>query len=91
MPRLTVTATRTKLAGSPGRRGLLFRNRAAASGGLTAYWGFEATITADESADTCGIPLLAGESVSLAGEMNLGRPLYFVTSTGSTFVYYTEN
>jgi hypothetical protein len=92
MPRLTVTATPTKLAGRPSRKSIVFRNRAAGSGGLTAYWGFEDTITPDEDADTCGVPILAGEEVILpADNPNLGRPLYFVTAAGSTFIFYTEN
>lgn len=90
MPRLTVTATRTKLDGVPTRRSIVFRNRSSANGGLTAYWGFESTITADENADTCGIPLAAGESVVLVAEM-LGKPLYFVTASGSTFIFYSQN
>jgi hypothetical protein len=92
MPMLTVTASRTKLAGRPSRKSIVFRNRAAASGGLTAYWGFEDTITNVESADTCGVPILAGEEVVLNGDNpNLQRPLYFITAAGSTFLYYTEN
>lgn len=89
MPRLTVTATRTKLAGRTARKSISFRN---SSTGLTCYWGFEPTITANESADTCGIPLLAGESKDFAGDdRNLHRPLYFITAAGSTFLYYSEN
>jgi hypothetical protein len=92
MPRLTVTATRGKIPGSPGRRSLFFRNRSAANGGLTAYWGFEDTITGDESLDTCGIPLAAGESLVLIGEdANLHRPLYFITASGTTFLFYSAN
>ncbi len=95
MPRTTVTATSAVLGaipGRPSRKSVVFRNRSAANGGLTAYWGFESTITADENADTCGVPILAGEEVALNGENpNLGRPIYMVTASGSTFIFYTEN
>lgn len=92
MPRITVTASLTTLAGRASRRTIIFRNRSAANSGLTAYWGFEPTITSNENADTCGIPLLAGEEVVLTGEdRNLHRPIYFITAAGSTFIFYTEN
>jgi hypothetical protein len=92
MPRLTATATRSSIAGANSRRALVFRNKSSAGGGLTTYWGWEPTITADETADTCGVPLAAGEAVVLLGEdANLHRPLYFVTASGTSYIYYTEN
>lgn len=93
MPRYTATATTAVgIAGRAGRKSITFRNRSSANGGLTVYWGFESTITSNENADTCGVPLAAGESVILAGnDANLHRPVYFVTASGSTFIFYTEN
>ncbi len=88
MPRLNTTGTTASIAGRAGRRLLAFRNLSA---GLTCYWGFESTITSDVTATTCGIPLLAGESIVLAGEdINLHKPVYFLTASGSTSVFYTE-
>lgn len=86
--RLAVGTDTTQIPASPGRRKLVFRNL---SGQPTIYWGFEPNITANPGDANCGIPLVAGEVVTLAdADGDHAMPVFFRCATGgTTTLYYT--